>query len=254
MADDSISMPPGLVLVSKREVKSTEHPGAAAADELPDPSRIELSDSQEDQKTSNLDDKETEDIPCFCGDEAHNNLGEWYKEYLASSVGEKVLFNDKFDKATFEENIGKLLPQVPVSNGYCPTCQNLLDQWPEIIKKVPEYHPGDVGMGEPYQQPHFKDTFEFEAGYRNGCRLCTMFVQCTIKRGYSLELWHRSQNRLDCLGKSTVILVSVISDGGYYNLTLTWPGLDNYCWLPADPLYCVKNYDQGMFLSLLWVE
>jgi hypothetical protein len=111
MADHSISMPPGLVLVSQREVKSTERPGAGAADELSEPSRIELSDSQEDQKTSNPDDKEEEGIPCPCGDEAHNNLGEWYKEYLASSAGEKVPFNDKFDKATFEENIGKLLPK-----------------------------------------------------------------------------------------------------------------------------------------------
>lgn len=250
MAEDSISMPPGLVLVSQPEVKRTEHPEAATADELPDPSRIELSDSQEGQKTSDPDDKEKEDVPCPCGDEAHNNLAEWYKEYLASSAGEKVLFNDKFDKATFEEKIGKLLPQVPVSNDYCLACQNLLNKWPEIIKKVPECPPDEVGIGEPYQQPHFKDSFEFEAGYRNGCRLCTMFVQCTIKRGYSLELWHRSQNRLNCLGKSTVVLVSVISDGAYYSLTLTWPGLDNYCWLPADPLYCVKNYAQGTFSTL----
>lgn len=254
MAGNLISLLPGLEIVSQREVNSTEKRGF---DELlPDSSRRELSDSHEDhhedQKPSDPDDKEKEDIPCSCGDENHNNLDEWYKEYLASSVEENVLFNDKFHKASLEAKIEKLLPQVPVSNGYCLSCHNLLDKWPEIIKKVPEYHVDE--FGEPYQQPHFKSTLELAAGYRNGCWLCAMFVQCSTRRGYSLGLWHRYENRLNCLRKSTVILVSVQSKGGYYKLTLTWPGLDNYCWLPADPLYCVKNYDQRMFPTLPWVE
>jgi hypothetical protein len=244
MADDSVSRSSG-----QGEIKSTEK---AQADELPDPSVVELSDFHEGQKISDPDDKEKEDVQCLCGDEAHTNLEEWYKGYVQSSAEEKVLFNDKFNKAALEEKIQKLLSQVTVSNGYCPSCENLLDKWLEIIKKVPEYHPG--GFGEPYQQPHFKDTLEFEAGYRNECRLCTMFVQCSINRGYSLEVWHRLQNRLNCLGESTVILVSVKMDKEYYDLTLTWPGLDNYCWLPADPLYCVKNYDQSVFPTILLVE
>jgi hypothetical protein len=130
-----------------------------------------------------------------------------YKEYLESSTEEKVPFKDKFNKATLKKKIQKLLLQVPVPNDYCPSCQDLLEKWPEIIKKVPEYRVDE--FGEPYQQPHYKDTLEFEAGYRNGCKLCKMFVQCSIKRGYSLELWHRLQNQLNCLGTSTVILVSV---------------------------------------------
>jgi hypothetical protein len=247
MADDSISMPSGLHIASQREVKGTEKSGA---DELlPDSSRIELSDSKEDHKAPDPEDKAKEDTVCPCSDEAHNNLEEWHKKYLACSVGEKALFKDKFNKATLEEKIEKLRPQVPVSNGYCPSCQNLLNKWSEIIPKVPEYHPGEF-FGVPYQQPHFKNTLEFEAGYRSGCRLCWMLAQCSIKRGYSLELWHRFENRLNCLGKSTVISVSVESDHGYYNLTLTWPGLDNFCWLPANPLFCVNGYDKGMFPTL----
>jgi hypothetical protein len=244
MADDSISRRSGQGEMERRE--------KARADELPDPSGLELSDFHEDQKISDPDDKETEDVHCPCGDEAHRNLEEWHKGYVQSSAEEKVLFNDKFNKAALEEKIQKLLRQVTVSNGYCPSCQNLLDKWLEIIEKVPEYHVGEFGT--PYQQPHFKDTLEFEASYRNGCRLCTMFVQCSIHRGYSLEVWHRLQNRLACLGESTVILVSVKQVKGYYDLTLTWPGLDNYSWLPADPLYCVKNYDQSMFPTILLVE
>ncbi|KAH6679264.1 heterokaryon incompatibility protein-domain-containing protein [Halenospora varia] len=231
MADDSVSTTSG-------------KPGA---DEklLPDLGGLELSDAPENQKISDPDDREKEEVPCGCGDEAHINLEKWYKGYLASSAEERVLLEDKFDRATLDQQIYDLLPQIPVTNNYCPSCQRLLDKWPEIIIKVPQYVPDEFGV--PYQQLHFKNTLELEAGYRNGCRLCTLFVQCTFKRGYSLEGWHRKEKRLNCLGKPTEILVSIQSDNGYYNLTLTWPGLTNYCWLPADPLYCVKNYDQQLF-------
>ncbi|TVY93985.1 hypothetical protein LAWI1_G000680 [Lachnellula willkommii] len=247
MADDIVAELSGLHVVSQQELPSTEKPGA---DELlppdpPDPSRIVLSDSREEHNIWKADYKQTEDIPCPCGDEAHKNLEKWF------SAEEKLLLEDKFNKAALEEKILELSAQIPVSNGYCPSCQKLLEEWPEIIKKVPEYDPTERGV--PYQQPHYKNTLELEVGHRNGCQLCTLFVQCSINRGYALENWHKKENRLNCLGKSTLILVSVRSEEGYLNLTLTWPGLDNYCWLPADPLYCIKNYDHRMLLTL-WRE
>lgn len=193
--------------------------------------------------------EQKEDIPCPCGDEAHKNLEDWYEAYLESSDEERVVLEDKFNRAALEEKIGKVSLLVPVTNGYCRSCQTLLDEWPSIIKKVPGYVPDD-DFGLPYQQPHFKNTLELEAGYRNGCLLCTLFVQCSIARGSSLEIWHRKENRLDCLGKSTHILVAVSSsEKGYFDLTLTWPGSDDSCNLPANPLYCIKNYDQRMPLT-----
>jgi hypothetical protein len=52
---------------------------------------------------------------------------------------EYELLGDKFNKAALEEKIQELSPLVPVSNdGYCPSCQKLLHEWPDIIKKVPE--------------------------------------------------------------------------------------------------------------------
>ncbi|TVY45647.1 hypothetical protein LOCC1_G002705 [Lachnellula occidentalis] len=246
MANDLVSELSGLHVVSQQELPSTEEPGN---DELPlpDPSPIVPSVSREEHNIWKADYKQTEDTLCPCGDEAHNNLEKWYEDYLESSAEEKLLLQDRFNKAALEDNIQQLSSQVPVSNGYCPSCQKLLDEWPGIIKKVPEYDPTELGGKRPYQQAHYKNTLEFEAGHRNGCQLCTLFVQCSINRGYPLENWHKKENRLNCLGKSTLILVSVQSEEGYLNLTLTWPGLDNYCWLPADPLYCIKNYDQKLF-------
>ncbi|KFY40316.1 hypothetical protein V494_03573 [Pseudogymnoascus sp. VKM F-4513 (FW-928)] len=192
--------------------------------------------------------KQKENIPCACGDEAHEDLEGWYEAYLGSWAEERWLLKDKFNKAAVEEKIQELSPLSPVSNGYCPNCQKLLDEWPNIIKKVPEYVPDDE-FDEHYQQPHFKSTLELETGHRNGCLLCTLFVQCSIARGYSLENWYRKENRLICLGKSTQILVSVSSEKGYFGLTLKWPGPDNNCGLPADPLYCIKDDGQKLFKS-----
>ncbi|TVY38125.1 Dehydrogenase [Lachnellula subtilissima] len=197
----------GLHVVSQQELPSTEKLGT---DELPppDPSRIVLPDSREEHNIWKADYKQKKGIPCPCGDEAHRNLEKWYEDYLESSAEEKLLLEDKFNKAALEEKIQEVSSQVPVSNGYCPNCQKLLEEWPEIIKKVPEYHPTE--REGPYQQPHYENTLEFEAGHRNGCQLLR-------------------------------------SEEGYLNLTLTWPGLDNHCWLPADPLYCVQNYDHQLF-------
>jgi hypothetical protein len=235
----------------QQEVSSTGKPGADELALLPDPGRMELAD--EDQTIFHPDNMHTEDIPCPCGDEAHKNLEKWYEEYSHSYfAAQRGLFDDKFDDAILKEKFELLLPQVPVSNNYCPNCQNLLEKMSEIVEKVPGHQPD--AAGELYQQPHFKDTFEFEAGYRNGYRLCTLWVRCSFIRGHSLEVWHRLQTRVDCLRKSTVILVSVRSKEDHFRLTLTWPGQKGDRYSPTVPLYCVKNYDQSMFPILSWVE
>ncbi|TVY54002.1 hypothetical protein LCER1_G003568 [Lachnellula cervina] len=253
MADDVVAELSGLHLVSQQELPSTENPGTdeqLLPPDPPDTTQTALSDSPEKHNIWKTDYKQTEGISCPCGDEAHNNLEKWYESYLDSSAEERLLLEDKVNKSALEEKILELSTQLPVFNGYCPNCQKLLDEWPEIVKKVPEYDPN--ALGEPYQQPHYKSTLEFEAGHRNGCQL--------FNRGYALDNWHKKENRLNCLGKSTLILVSVRSEEGYLNLTLTWPGLDNYCWLPANPLYCVKNYDHPhgdlsqLDLAKKWVD
>lgn len=82
--------------------------------------------------------KQKENIPCACGDETHEDLENWYETYLGSLADERLLLKDKFDEATLEKKIQELSPLAPISNGYCPNCQKLLDEWPGIIKKVPE--------------------------------------------------------------------------------------------------------------------
>jgi hypothetical protein len=196
------------------------------------------------------DHKQKQDSPCPCGDAAHRNLENWYASYVALPGLDTLALGDKFCEAFLNEKIQEVSLQVPVSNGYCPNCQKLLNEWSEMTKKVPEYVPDE--RAKPYKQPHFKNTLHFEAGYRNGCLLCTLFVECATDKGYSLENWHRKENRLNCLGKSTRILVNVYRDNGHFFLLLTWPGLDNTYWSPVRPLYCVKNHDQGLFLTRRW--
>lgn len=196
------------------------------------------SEDSEDLQISALSEDEKEHMPCSCGDENHEGLKEWWELFRKTDDQITPLFNDKLNKAAVEANVQKLLPEVLVSNGYCPTCHNLLENWPEFIKKVP----GNSYTFGSYDQPHFKNTFEFEAGYRNECRLCAMFVQRASQFGYSLELWHRFQNRLNCLGKPTVILINLHMRGGVCMLQLA------FAESRGDPksavLHCIRNYDQ----------
>ncbi|KAF4634678.1 hypothetical protein G7Y89_g3419 [Cudoniella acicularis] len=156
-------------------------------------------------------------IQFSCGDEFHSNLEEWYRRYVGSLCcldEEEALLKDKFNKASLEEKIHEKLSEVPVSKGYFPGCQRFLDEWPEIIKRVLELKPDDPSeMGKLYQQHYYKNTLELEAGYRNACRLCTLFVQHSISIDNSLEK----------------------------------PSLHKVWLLPTNTLYCVNNSDQQLF-------
>jgi len=220
----------------------------------------------EDQETSDSD-SEGEDIPCSCGDENHKNLEKWYKNYaidrstriIYDSLDEAALNKlkeaapDKCDEAALEasldtldgtaleEEIRKMLPLAPVFNSYCPACRKLLDEWPALMKKLeetPRYQRNYWTM------PHFKDTVEFEAGYRNGCQLCANFIHC--EHMASFDKWHKLQNRLKCLGKSTVISVHIfkqfVKDKDCL-LLLTWP---EGSYGTRVTLKCSKNHDSRM--------
>lgn len=196
---------------------------------------------------------------CRCGDEAHHNLEKWYEKYSGNepidpwemAMFERLNSRDKFDRAVLEEQIQKVSLQNPVINGYCPSCQRLLDEWPEIIQKVPvsdSPYPGD-----PYRHPHYSCTPEFEAGYRNGCQLCTKFVQFWKIDGYLFEDWHKKENRLNSLGKSTIISLFVRKAFGAITLILTWPGT-SYDSCKYHSLSFCDSSDGRMFLYLevLW--
>lgn len=210
--------------------------------------------NNEYQKTPDPDREGKKDTPCLCGDENHKNLQKWYERYKNDPSLEsikKTLFNDKLNKAVVKKEIQNLLLLIPVINNYCPSCVKLLNEWPEPIDKVPAADHGDYKQRF-YEQPHYKDTLQFEAGYRNGCRLCILLVQC----GYgdqSFELWHKLNNRLDCLGKPKVISLSISAPYEGFKecmLGLAWPGMDICPWFGEDLLFCAKNQNKSMFSVL----
>lgn len=78
-----------------------------------------------------------EDILCPCGNPGHTNLEKWYDGYrrFPWDVREEVS-NDKLNEVALEEKIQRLLVDITVVKGYCLSCQNLLDHWPEIVQKA----------------------------------------------------------------------------------------------------------------------
>lgn len=257
MADEIVSELSGLSIASQPEHPSMEEP---ETEELQRSDFCEESDawesSSQESDASGSAHKQEEKIPCPCGDKAHENLEEWYENYKAWADEKELLSKDKFNEAAIEEMIRKLALQVPVINNYCPSCQRLLDEWPDIIKRVPAYDPEMPELPK-YQQPHFKSMAEFEAGYLNGCHLCALFVNCTGLANLEIEFegYHRKENRLNCLGKPTIISVLVERRSNYFKVKLEWTGFKTERWLPTNVLQCV-NYDQRtlLVLEVLWIK
>ena len=172
---------------------------------------------------------------CACQNEGHQNLAEWYDDYRDDISYAFEEYDELLDNREVEEEIQALMPNINVHQDYCVKCQGLLDTWLETIRNVLVQE-----RSQWYQRPHFSSVLEFDASQRNGCQLCMLFAQCIIRRGCTLEIFHKIQRRLKCLGKASEISVTIEYDDDdckCYRLNLTWPGHDSPTNLPADPLY-----------------
>lgn len=179
---------------------------------------------------------------CSCGNENHRNLRKWYFKYHLDIDGilseqERRAYMDittkeNINKDALEDKIQDLLLQVAIVAGYCPSCKALVDK----CFPVPQGH---------FQETHYENSLEFEAGYRNGCRLCTMFVQCLINKGYSLETWHKLQDRVNCLYDLKIYIdirfATPEDDPHYFELTLLPPGITVGSHPVGCLLYCTKD-------------
>lgn len=176
-----------------------------------------------------------------CQNKGHINLKEWYDDYRRdcydTSRGYTLPKHDElFDKEKLEEDIYALMPNIKVFHNYCIKCQNLLDSWPETLRNL------SVQGKSHYQRPHYSNVLEFDASCRKSCYLCTLFSQCVVTRGYTLELFHKIEQRLKCLYKASAISVSIEQDEHkYYCMRLTWPGHDSHYNISADPLYVIPT-------------
>ena len=177
--------------------------------------------------------------PCACGNEGHKNLIEWYGDYRKDCDDSYrkgyTMYDELLDEREVEDEIRALMSKIKVSHNYCISCQDLPDTWPETLRNL-------SGQGRShYQRPLYSNVLQFDASRRKSCYLCMLFAQCVTKRGHSLQKFHKIERRLRCLGKASIISVSIEQDEReYYCLSLTWPGHDSHSNISADPLYAIS--------------
>lgn len=178
---------------------------------------------------------------CACRNKDHKNLKEWYDDYRKDCYDDSrgytlPVYDELLDEKEIEEEIYALMPNIKVSHNYCIHCRDLLDSWPETLRNL-------SGHGSlRYQRAHYSNVLEFAASSRKSCYLCMLFTQCVITRGYTLEMFHKIERRLKCLGKASAISVSIEQDEHeYYCMRLTWPGHDSHYNISADPLYVIPT-------------
>jgi hypothetical protein len=128
------------------------------------------------------------------------------------------LNDDELDREGIAKDIHDMMPHIPMSPKYLKSCQDFLDKLPEIL---------DMGVSEGWptiSRPHFQSTVEFEASYKIGCRLCVLLVQCILTATKTLEMFHKVERRLKCLGEEHTIFMSVDCEDGDLLMFLSWPG------------------------------
>ena len=199
-----------------------------------------------DQETSDFassssegSDSDEQHLVCLCGNPGHVDLEEWDElgpndtDYHATS-----LTNNTLNVEAISQEINEWQTRIQIRNGFCCNCQSFLEILPDILSKDQsnEKKGGDEDEDDllVLVRPHFQCTAEFQASYKQGCRLCILlsnhgFPTARKWTDTTIESFYKIETRRKCLGKPTTIYIRVESNDGHsYHLSLSLPGDSKY--------------------------
>lgn len=186
------------------------------------------------------------------------SLEEWYEDYLVESHLETAFSevrDDELNVDAFEENVRELMPNMRVAHGFCSKCQDLFDNWPNVLEKstpnpsdteslgsnlsiesgseIQSDSGSDSGSGSSFVpsdidsaiiRPYHENIYSLEASSRSGCRLCALLVQSLLDID-QLNLYRKISQRLDRLYKPAALHLAIQKWGHTHPTQFLWPNL-----------------------------
>ncbi|CAD6443602.1 c3eb3a84-62c9-4c5b-af84-ae19b046cb71 [Sclerotinia trifoliorum] len=195
-----------------------------------------------DRETSDLacsssegPDSDEQHLVCPCGNPGHVDLEKWDELGRNNSrYHSESLTNDTLDMEAISQGINEWKTRTQIRGGFCHNCQRFLEILPDILSKDQSNKKkgGDEDEDEDdfLVRPHFQCTAEFQASYKQGCRLCILLEQCHQEcsrrmKTMTIESFYKIETRRKCLGKPTTIYMIVeINHGRTPRLKLNLPG------------------------------
>lgn len=161
---------------------------------------------------------------------SESDLQTWYDDYIAADCWSitadckavKSVKNDILDPVHIESQMRQSLSATNVSDGFCGSCQHLLDNWPDTTWRQA------VVVG------HF-DTFEIEAAARDGCGFCA-FLYWILLRNDLIDTFRKIEARLRLCrpdlktSASLSIQDRVAVHTQHYFFWLNYPGKQSTVW------------------------
>lgn len=148
----------------------------------------------------------------------------WHQQYAAqvghsrepahSNPAIQAVESDVLDYEWIETQLLQFASRAVVVDGFCATCQYLLDHWP------------DLGIGESAVGRRFH-TCEIKAAARLGCRFCA-FLLSRLNKQCLLETFRKIEARLQIVSDSGI--ASLIIQESWWNantvkfLWISFPG------------------------------
>lgn len=177
---------------------------------------------------------------CRCGNEGHKDLERWYEHYTTYEyrpMGQDYP-DDLLDRIEIEKEIDRLIALVSVSGGYCAKCQDLLTNWPEIMRAFEEH----------YEHPFCQSILEVVAAIRNGCRLCGLLLEI-LENHSGLDCFQKIEQRLRCLEKPLGISIFIFVYEDYYHLDVSFPGVHYWLGSPSINVTCMLPSSVRQFIT-----
>jgi hypothetical protein len=166
-------------------------------------------------------------------------IRQWYDEYIAAKAetlrSEAPLIlavhDDELDDVLLEKRIEDLRSKTVITGRFCPDCQTLFNNWPDLSDPTTTIHPDGTacfpGSGADWKHAVARSchTPQLEAAARNGCVFCGLLVQ-RLRDTQQLRVCHQIDSRIESLGEAAQMHMSLQNWGMNQDqlFWVNWPG------------------------------
>lgn len=165
-------------------------------------------------------------------------ISQWYEQYIAADSENLTasaplilaVEDDELDASLLETRVEDLRSGVPVVGRFCPDCQNLFDNWPDLSDATTIHPDGSrcfPGTGADWKHTVARSfhTLQLEAAARNGCHFCALLVQM-LRDTQQFHTFRQIEARIESLGGSAKTHLSLQNWGRnpQQRFAVNWPG------------------------------